>query len=83
MAKEEYTARKEEDRQVLRQLEIRNLEKLIEETPADKRTEHKLVVGNRTFTLDEILAETKAGTEHGEMFLSMQAKARLERLRRK
>jgi hypothetical protein len=83
MASEEYTARREEDREVLRQLEIRHLETLIAETPADKRAELKMIVGDRSFTLDQILAEAKEGTEVGLTFLDMQARSRLERLKRR
>lgn len=83
MGRREYTERREEDREVLRRLEIQHLEKMIAETPKEEREAHKLVLGDRTFTLDEILAEAKAGTEFGLKFLEMQSRSRLERLRRR
>lgn len=83
MAHDEYTSRTAEDKEVLRQLEIKALEKIIQETPAGQLEKHKLVVGNRSFTLQEILNEAKEGSEYGELFLAMQSKSRLEQLRRK
>jgi len=83
MATKKYAQRREEDRAVLRELEIRQLETLIKETPREKRTELKMVVGDKTYTLDQILEEAKKGTEFGVKFLDMQAKSRLERLRRR
>jgi hypothetical protein len=83
MTRDDYSKRRQEDAEVLRQLEIRRLEKKIAELPSKDRREHKLIVGNRTFTLDEILNEAKEGTEYGRLYLNMQTRSRLERLRRK
>jgi hypothetical protein len=82
MADEQYRKLQEEDRQVLREIEIRALERDIEEaTPEEK--ELRMIAGDRSFTLEEMLAEIKEGTEYGEMFLAMRKKSRLERLRRR
>jgi hypothetical protein len=83
MENENYTSRTAEDKEVLRQLEISTLAKMIQNTPAEKRDEYKLVVGDRTFTLQEMLEEAKRGTEYGELFLAVQSKSRLEQLKRK
>ena len=80
---DEFSKREQEDKELMRQLEIRNLEKMIAEIPPEKRKEHKIIVGTRTFTLEELLAEAKEGTEYGNLFVSMQSKSRIERLRRK
>ena len=83
MADEKYTKRQDEDKEVLRALEIQNLQKTIEETPEEERKKYTVVVGNRSYTLEEMLDEVKEGTEHGELYIATMAKSRIERLRRK
>ena len=82
MTDEKYEQRKAEDREVLRRLEIEAVEGIFQEMSVPEREELRLVVGERTFTVEEILDEARRGTEYGEDFLKTHAKARLERMRR-
>jgi len=83
MSNEKYWKRKEEDRQLLRELEIKNLEAIISETPQEDLDKYTVVVGDRTFTLHDMLRDVQEGTEYGELYISMMSKSRVERLRRK
>lgn len=82
-ADDKFSERESQDKELLRQLEIQTLEKTIQDTPLEEREKYKLIVGNRSFTLEQILAEAKEGTEYGDMFLKMQSRSRMERMRRK
>lgn len=83
MADNTYDKRKKEDEQVFRQLEIDRLEKIVGEIPEEEEEQFTIVMGDRSFTMEEILAEAREGTEYGNKYLSMQENSRLERLRRK
>ncbi|MBN1261843.1 MAG: hypothetical protein JXB35_14290 [Anaerolineae bacterium] len=82
MAEDKYTRRTEEDREALNQLEIRQLEHLVAALPPEKRREPTLVIGNRTFTPEQLLQEAKEGSEYGKLYLKMRSNSRLERLKR-
>jgi len=83
MPDEEYRKRKEEDRQVLRALEIEELKNTIRKTPPEEVEKLTIVMGERTFTLDEMLAQIQERTEYGELYISSMSKSRIERLRRR
>lgn len=78
-----YEKRKGEDEEVLRKWDLDSLRKMVAEMPAAQRKEARLVVGDRTFTVDEILDEAERGTTYGKMILQAQARLRLEQLRRR
>jgi len=79
--KVEYTKRKQEDQEVLRQQDLASLKKIVAEMPAATR-KSKLVVGERSFTPDEMVKEAENGTEYGATFLKMLSRMRLETLRK-
>jgi hypothetical protein len=82
MPDDQYRKQLEEDERVLKEVEIRSLEREIEKaTPEEK--ELRMIAGDRSFTLEEMLAEIKEGTSYGDSFLAMRMKSRLERLRRR
>jgi hypothetical protein len=80
--KVEYTKRKQEDQEVLRQQDLASLKKIVAEMPAATRKSAKLVVGERSFTPEEMLAEAEKGSEYGATFLKMLSRMRLETLRK-
>lgn len=82
MPDDKYDKRKAEDERVLREWDLKSLRKIVAEMPAAQRKEAKLVIGDKTFTVDELLKEAERGTEYGKMILQAQAKLRLEQLRR-
>jgi hypothetical protein len=82
MPDDNYEKRKAEDERVLREWDLESLRKMIAEMPAAQRKEERLVIGDRTFTMDELLKEAEKGTEYGKIILEAQAKLRLEQLRR-
>jgi hypothetical protein len=51
--------------------------------PAATRKSAKLVVGERSFTPEEMLAEAETGSEYGATFLKMLSRMRLETLRKR
>jgi hypothetical protein len=67
---------------VLREIEIRSLERQIAQATPEQK-EVRMIAGDRSFSLEEMLEEIREGTAYGEMFLAMRQKSRLERLRRK
>lgn len=83
MGTEKYTDRALEDEKILQELEIKALEKAVAEMPSEKRREPKLVVANRSLSLEELLEEVRKGTPVGKHYLQAQRKSRLEQLRRK
>lgn len=83
MADKDYSKRKQEDEEALRQLELRTLEEMIAKMPPEKRKELKVVVADRTFTPEQILEEAKKDTDYGRQYLKMLTKHRLERLKRR
>ncbi len=83
MADENYQKRKAEDEALQRRMYEESLRKQIAEMPPEKRREAKLVVADRVFTPDEILAEVEKKSEYGELFVKMQSRAHLEQLRRR
>ena len=82
MSEDKYHKQEAEDRQVLRAIEIRAMEHELEMATPEER-ELVMIAGDRSFTLEEMLAEVKEGTEYGETYLKMRQKSQLERLRRK
>ena len=82
MPHDEYQKQQEEDKRLLIEIELRSLERHIAEATPEQK-EVRMIAGDRSFTLEEMLAEIKEGTPYGEMFLAMRQKSRLERLRRK
>ena len=83
MADEKYQQRKAEDEALQRRMYVESLLKQIADMPPEKRKEAKLVVADRVFSPDEILAEVDKKTEYGELFVRMQSRAHLEQLRRR
>jgi hypothetical protein len=83
MPNEDYEKRKAEDERVLHEWDVESLRKMIEKMPPAQRREARLVIADRTFTVDELLREAERGTKYGKMILQAQAKLRLEQLRRK
>jgi hypothetical protein len=82
MPDDQYRKQVEEDERILREVEIRALEREIKDlTPEEK--ELRMIAGDRSFTPEEMLAEVKEGTSYGESFLARRMKSRLERLRRR
>ena len=82
MANDKFDKRKAGDDEAMRLWGIESLQKMISEMPAAQRSESKLVVGNQSFTVDELLKEVEEGTEVGKMYLRAQDKLRIEQLRR-
>lgn len=82
MPEDKYDKRTAEDERVLREWDIESLRTMIAEMSAAQRKDAKLVMGDRTFTVDELLKEAERGTKYGKMILQAQAKLRLEQLRR-
>ncbi len=83
MANENYQKRKAEDEALQRRFHVESLKRMIAEMPPERRKEAKLVVQDRTFSPEEILAEVEKDSEYGRLFLKMQARMHLEQLRRK
>ena len=83
MQNEKFNKRKEEEQQLRIKLEIHQLEEMISLKSESERNEKKLVVGDRTFSLNEILEEATKGTSYGKMFLATQSKLRNEKARKR
>lgn len=83
MGTEKYSDRALQDEQVLQGLEIEALEKAVKEMSPEKRKEPRLVVADRSFSLEQLLEEVRKGTPVGKHYLQAQRKSRLEQLRRK
>jgi hypothetical protein len=83
MTDEAFQKRKDEDRRLLRALEAQNLRTAIAETPPEELEKYTVVVGDRSFTLQQMLNEVEEGTEYGELYVATMVKSRTERLRRK
>ncbi len=83
MKNEEFEKRDQQDAELRRQMEIQALERMVAELPAEKRKQPLLIVGDKTFTPEQMLEEAKKGSKYGELFIATQAKARLEAMRRK
>jgi hypothetical protein len=77
-----YEKGRNQDERVLREWDLASLRKMIAGMPAAQRREAKLVIGDRTLTVDEMLKEAEKGTEIGKVILRTQTKLRLEQLRR-
>ncbi len=83
MTNEKFNKRKEEEEQLRMKLEIHHLEEMISSKSESERNEKKLIVGDRSFSLNEILTEANKGTSYGKLFLDTQAKLRNEKARRR
>ena len=82
MSDKQFKKRQEEDRKMLRELEVQAIRAEIEAaTPEEKAI--RIYAGDRSFTLEQLLKEVQEGTVYGETFLKMRGKSRIERLRRK
>ncbi len=82
MADDTYDKRRAQDQEVLRQWGLESLRKMAEEMPEAQRRTTRMVVGDRSFTVDEILREVDQDTEYGRLMLKAQEKLRIEQLRR-
>lgn len=83
MTDTEFAERDQQDAELLRQMEIQALERIVAELPDEKRGQLLLVVGDRTFTPDQMLEEARSGSKYGELFIATQARSRLEAMRRR
>ncbi len=78
-----YQKRKAEDEALQWRHHVESLRKMVGEmAPADK-AKAKMVVADREFSPDEILAEVEKETEYGKLFVKMQARAHMEQIRRR
>lgn len=79
----EFEERDQQDAELLRQMEIQALERMVAELPAEERGQLLLVVGDKSFTPEQMVEEAKKGSKYGELFIGMQVRARVEAMRRK
>lgn len=82
MADSKYAKRSDEESRLREQLDIQALEKMVSGMSAEKRKMNILVVGDRTFSPNQILDEAKKGSKYGKMFVAAQQKLRTEQMRR-
>lgn len=73
--------RQAEDRELMRRLDVMEAERMVKEMPARERTRKRVVVGDRTFSMKDMVDEIRAGSAYGECFRGVVAKMRLAKLR--
>ena len=63
-----HLERESEDRALAAQMDLADLEHMVQSLKPNMRQRKRVVVGFRTFSMQEILDEARAGTPYGQMF---------------
>lgn len=82
MKDDKFIERMADEEELLRHLEINQFKEMIEAKTDEEREETKIIVGHRSFSLNQLLGEVQKGTKIGKTFLKLQARLRAEKARR-
>lgn len=76
-----YTRQQAEDHELSRRLDLMEAEGMVSAIPSRQRAKKRVVVGDRVFSLQDMLDEIRAGTVLGETFRAMFKRMRAARIR--
>lgn len=67
-ARSPFSKRQAEDHELGRRLDLTVAERMVQALPSRERTKRRAVIGDRVFSLQDMLEEMRAGTPYGECF---------------
>jgi len=67
-ARSPFSKRLAEDHELSRRIDLMAAERMVQALPARERTKKRAIIGDRVFSLRDMLEEMRAGTRYGECF---------------
>jgi precorrin-6B methylase 2 len=67
MSKDKEPRRNEKEHK--KQLAVANLKEILAKAPADQKSKHRIFIGTKTFTAEQLMREVEADTEEGKLIM--------------